>query len=53
LVKKNKKFIFNQNYAFASPSTAAAVVAGRSINGREHWKTKDGKTLKEIQERAK
>ena len=41
---------FTQDYAFASPSAAAAVVLGRSSNGRVDWKTKDGKTLKELQE---
>lgn len=28
---------FTQDYAFSSPSAAAAVVAGRSANGRTHW----------------
>lgn len=28
---------FTQDYAFASPSAAAAVVAGRAANGRIHW----------------
>lgn len=43
-------FKFEQDYVFASPSTAAGVIVGRSSNGRVEWKTKDGKTLKEIQE---
>jgi len=29
---------FASDYAFSSPSAAAAVVSGRSANGREHWK---------------
>jgi predicted GIY-YIG superfamily endonuclease len=29
--------VFSQDYAFNSPSAAAAVVAGRSANGRAHW----------------
>ena len=41
---------FSQDYSFSSPSTAAAVVMGRSANGRIEWKDKHGKTLKEIQE---
>jgi hypothetical protein len=45
-----KDYVFTQDYVFASPSTAAGVVQGRSSNGRDNWKTKDGKTLKEIQE---
>lgn len=43
-------FVFAQDYAFASPSTAAGVIQGRATNGRVDWKTKDGKTLKELQE---
>jgi len=41
---------FTQDYSFNSPSTAAAVVLGRSANGRVEWKGADGRTLKEIQE---
>jgi hypothetical protein len=41
---------FTQDYAFSAPSTAAAVVLGRSTNGRVEWKAADGRTLKEIQE---
>ena len=41
---------FTQDYSFSSPSTAAAVVLGRSANGRVEWKAADGRTLKEIQE---
>ena len=41
---------FTQNYSFSSPSTAAAVVLGRSANGRIEWKAADGRTLKEVQE---
>lgn len=40
---------FTQDYSFSSPSTAAAVILGRSANGRVEWKTADGRTLKEIQ----
>ncbi len=43
-------YVFAQDYVFASPSTAAGVVQGRAANGRVDWKTKDGKTLKELQE---
>ncbi len=41
---------FTQDYSFSAPSTAAAVVLGRSANGRIEWKAADGRTLKEIQE---
>ncbi len=42
---------FTQDYVFTSPSTAAAVVLGRSANGRIEWKDAQGRTLKELQER--
>lgn len=41
---------FTQDYSFSSPSTAAAVVLGRSANGRIEWKDQQGRTLKELQE---
>lgn len=41
---------FTQDYAFDSPSTAGAVIAGRSINGRTEWRTRDGVKLKTLQE---
>lgn len=40
---------FAQDYVFSSPSTAAAVVLGRSANGRVEWKDTTGRALKEIQ----
>jgi len=42
--------VFAQDYVFASPSTAAGVVRGLATNGRNDWKTQDGKTLKQLQE---
>jgi len=44
-------FQFTQDYVFSSPSTAAAVILGRSANGRIEWKDGQGRTLKELQER--
>ena len=40
---------FSQDDVFTSPSTAAAVVLGRSANGRIEWKDSKGRTLKELQ----
>ncbi|MFN5348095.1 MAG: GIY-YIG nuclease family protein [Polaromonas sp.] len=40
---------FSQDYPFSSPSTAAAVILGRSANGRIEWKDTMGRTLKELQ----
>lgn len=38
----NTKFVFTRDYAFSSPSAAAAVVLDRNANGRVEWKTADG-----------
>ncbi len=43
-------YVLTQDYLFSSPSTAAAVVLGRSANGRSEWKTGDGRTLKQVQD---
>lgn len=43
------RFRFTQDHVFTSPSTAAGVILGRNSNGRETWKTEDGRTLKQIQ----
>ena len=50
LADRGDVYEFTQDYAFSSPSTAAGVVLGRSANGRIEWKTRDGKTLKDLQE---
>lgn len=52
LVPNGPVLAFTQDYAFTSPSTAAAVVVGGSVNGRTVWKTKDGHTLKSVQDAA-
>jgi hypothetical protein len=52
LIAGGEGYAFAQDYVFQSPSTAACVVLGRSANGRVEWKTKEGKTLKQVQEAA-
>lgn len=47
--KKEDKLILSEDYLFSSPSAAAAVIMGRSANGLLEWKSKSGKTLKEIE----
>lgn len=44
--------VFTQDYVFKSPSAAAAVLMGRTANGREEWRDADGTTLKQIQDEA-
>ncbi|MGI9088208.1 MAG: DUF4357 domain-containing protein [Chthoniobacterales bacterium] len=52
LLSAGHELKFTQDFEFTSPSTAASVVAGASVNGRDYWRTADGQTLKELQERA-
>ena len=40
-------FIFTQDWIFSSPSLAAKIVAGYSVNGRNVWRDKNGVSLKE------
>jgi hypothetical protein len=44
-----KDFKFAKDYLFSSPSTAAAVVMGRSANGLIEWKKEDGSSIKDNQ----
>lgn len=48
----DNKYIFQENYLFPSPSQAASIIVGYSINGREHWRNNQGVSLKEIENRA-
>lgn len=52
LVPDNDALRFTKPYLFDSPSTAAAVLLGRTANGRIEWKDQQGRTLKEAQEAA-
>lgn len=38
-----------EDYVFSSPSNAAGVLCGASMNGRTHWIAPDGRTLKNHQ----
>jgi len=40
---------FTKDCLFSSPSSAAAIVMGRSANGLTEWKTEDGRILKTIE----
>ena len=44
-------FVFTQDYPFSSPSMAADILFGSSVNGRTIWKDASGRTLKELQEK--
>ena len=49
LVKQDNCLIFSRDHEFTSPSLAAAAIRGGASNGLTAWKTKEGKTLKEIE----
>lgn len=54
--ERRKKALIDENHIlqedllFTSPSYAAMFVIGKSANGLTSWKTKDGKTLKSLEE---
>lgn len=50
IVTDNSRMVFARDHLFSSPSTAAAVVLGRSANGRIEWKDSQGRTIKENEE---
>lgn len=50
LVLVDKKYLFQTDVLFDSPSAAAAVILGYATNGRVNWKDINGKTLKEIEQ---
>lgn len=43
-------YLLTQDYTFNSPSAAAGVLLGRSVNGRTAWRDSNKHSLKEIQE---
>jgi len=46
----DKLFKFETDYLFNSPSAASDFVVGHSSNGWDYWKTKQGKSLKVIEQ---
>ena len=46
---KIKDFITKEDILFSSSSAAADFILGYNVSGPQTWKTKDGKTLKEIE----
>jgi hypothetical protein len=51
LLDGGEHYVFGEDYAFSSPSAAAAVVCGRSANGRTAWVVEDtGQTYAAWQE---
>lgn len=48
-----KDYELTENVLLSSPYCAACFLAGYSVNGKDVWKNKDGKSLKEIEGLAK
>ena len=52
LIEKDGFLIFTRDAEFTSPSAAAVVIHGGSANGLTAWRTKDGTSLKQLDEQA-
>lgn len=52
VIPQEQHYVFTQDQVFSSPSKSGAVITGGPINGRTAWKTKDGRTLKQLQEES-
>lgn len=50
IVTKGESLVFEQDYLFSSPSSAAAVIMGRSANGLKEWKDSTGRELVAVEE---
>lgn len=48
---KVQNHVIKENILFSSSSAAASFVLGYSVSGPRRWKTKDGKTLKELEDK--
>ena len=46
---KVKNYVTKENILFSSSSSAASFILGYSVSGPQRWRTKDGKSLKEIE----
>jgi len=52
MVPEGDMLVFTRDYLFASPSSAALLLMGRSANGWSEWKAANGKTLDEVKRQA-
>ncbi len=50
LQQSGDHYVFTRDYEFSSPSRAATMVRGGNSNGLACWKSKDGRSLKELEE---
>lgn len=52
LVSDGEHLLFAQDHPFQSPSSAAAIVVGNSMNGWAAWKDSRGRTLDEVKRQS-
>ncbi len=50
LIEKGGSHYFTRDVEFSSPSAAGAVIHGGNVSGPAVWKSKSGKSLKELEE---
>lgn len=50
LVLDGSSYRFSAPFLFSSPSQAAAICVGYSINGRDAWRTESGVSLKQLED---
>lgn len=49
LTLKDNALTFEKDFLFSSPSSAAAVIMGRSANGLKEWKDQSGRELSAVE----
>ena len=49
MVLEGTRYVFKDKVLFKTPSPAGAVIVGYSINGRDCWKDKKGRSLNDIE----
>lgn len=52
MMVEGETVVFTKDHKFRSPSMAAVAVLGRTANGWQEWKDKDGKTLDAVKRQA-
>jgi hypothetical protein len=52
LIEKDGFLVFTKDSEFTSPSAAAVIIHGGSANGLTAWKTKEGKSLRQLDEQV-
>jgi len=51
LHEQGEHWVYQKDYLFPTPSCASVVTLGRSSNGWSIWKNKEGRTLKDLEDR--